>query len=180
MDLTQNNESTKKNITNIMKKNTGGTGTINGKFEEVYNVFIRATKEQQEMQRRMKEEREKYNELRIAKRQQTPAETLLTHSPVQDSPTGEDEKYREYLLSNFENKHPTQKEEEDIEIGPKLVKDKTHQILLKKKVRGRGSIGSNRLDQYFAGVPSHSDSDNNISDSQSHSQSAVVDLTESM
>ncbi len=59
-----------------------------------------------------------------------------------------------------EDTHPTDQVEslsvaaggEVDSIGPKLPQIKENKFLLKTKPRGRGSIGSNRLDQYFASV----------------------------
>jgi hypothetical protein len=47
----------------------------------------------------------------------------------------------------------TPEQEDSVLIGPKVANPQDNALLHKTKVRGRGSVGSNRLDQYFAGLP---------------------------
>jgi len=52
---------------------------------------------------------------------------------------------------SFLEKAPLENENSFIPIGPSLITE-NNSFLVRKKARGRGSIGSNRLDQYFAGL----------------------------
>lgn len=74
-----------------------------------------------------------------------PRNIISSHTPYEPSELDSEEEKEEKI----ENKStPT----ESIMIGPTLPQNRD--FLLKTKVRGRGSIGSNRLDQYFQSIES--------------------------
>jgi len=52
--------------------------------------------------------------------------------------------------SNDERSYDSEEIVKEPLIGPKIINKDDNRILIKNKARGRGSVGSNRLDQYFS------------------------------